>query len=155
MDAVWKQRILIVLGILAASIADLPHPALGQDFIAPYASGGPRNPEISKTAERWLELLDGEQYDQAWQEVSKFLKTGVIRDDFVRAVGGRRAPFGMKNSRTFWGEGYRTTLRGRPDGQYYVIIFNTTFEKKPAGSFEQVILERENTEWKVTDYRIR
>lgn len=142
MDALWVQRILVVLGITAASI------------IGPYAIAAKEsiNPETSRTAERWLELLDGGQYDQAWQEASKSYKAIVTRDDFVRVVGGQRTLFGKKDSRTFWQEGYRTTLRGRPDGEYYGITFNTTFEKKPAGAFEVVILERENTEWKVTGY---
>lgn len=59
---------------------------------------------------------------------------------------------GKMTLRKFWRKAERNSIRGRPDGQYFVAQYQTFFERKSSGAVETVVLVAEAGHWKVTMY---
>jgi hypothetical protein len=104
-------------------------------------------------AERWLEMLDDGDYEEAFEHESIRFRISGTQKQFVRYMQGRRAPFGHVESRKFIGAAHMRKLVGLPDGIYESVLFKSTFENKSVAA-ERVILTKESERWKVIDYRI-
>lgn len=115
----------------------------------------PINPQITRVAEQWVQLLDDEQYEKAWQATASAYKEIEGRDHFDRMTRGVRMPLGMAVARKLWSEWSFKSMKGRPDGQYYYVRFNTDFKNKHSETFETVWLEWEEGLWRVTGYSLR
>ena len=104
-------------------------------------------------AERWLEMLDDGDYEEAFEHESLRFRISGTQKQFVRYMQGRRAPFGRAASRKFIGAASMKKLVGLPDGDYESVLFKSTFENKSVAA-ERVILTKESDRWHVIDYRI-
>lgn len=104
-------------------------------------------------AERWLEMLDDGNYEEAFEHESIRFRISGTQKQFVRYMQGRRAPFGRAVSRKFIGAAHMKKLVGLPDGIYESVLFKSTFENKTVTA-ERVILAKESERWQVIDYRI-
>ena len=104
-------------------------------------------------AERWLQMLDDGDYEEAFEHESMRFRISGTQKQFVRYMQGRRAPFGRAVSRKFIGAAHMKKLVGLPDGTYESVLFKSTFENKSVAA-ERVILTRESERWQVIDYRI-
>src|SRR4030088_124171 len=81
-------------------------------------------------AERWLEMLDDGDYEEAFEHESIRFRISGTQKQFVRYMQGRRAPFGHVESRKFIGAAHMKKLVGLPDGTYESVLFKSTFENK-------------------------
>lgn len=142
MERLFSRRTVLVAGFVATT------PSV-------RAKLRPINPHIVSVVEGWLTLLDGERYDEAWQETSEWHRAASTPQAFRHALEGVRRPLGPPRSRTLWRESYRTSVKGRPDGHYYHVVSSTAFEARVSGAFEHVLLESEDGQWKVTGYALR
>jgi hypothetical protein len=104
-------------------------------------------------AERWLEMLDDGDYEEAFEHESLRFRISGTQKQFVRYMQGRRAPFGHVESRKFIGAASMKKMVGVPDGNYESVLFKSIFENKSVAA-ERVILTREADRWQVIDYRI-
>ena len=104
-------------------------------------------------AQKWLEMLDAGDYEEAFEHKSIRFRISGTQKQFVRYMQGRRAPFGQAVSRKFIGAAFTTKLVGVPDGHYETILFKSRFEHKAVAA-ERVILTKEAGRWQVIDYRI-
>ena len=104
-------------------------------------------------AERWLEMLDDGDYEEAFEHESLRFRISGTQKQFVRYMQGRRAPFGHVESRKFIGAASMKKMVGVPDGNYESVLFKSIFENKSVAA-ERVILTRESDRWRVIDYRI-
>ena|SRR5438105_9146356 len=112
-----------------------------------------RENEARTAALHWLELVDSGDYAQAYEEEPARLRTSTTEGQFLRSMGGRRAPFGRVLSRKFIGAAFTHKLTGSPDGRYESILFRTSFQHKALAA-ERVILTHEAHQWRVVDYRV-
>lgn len=104
-------------------------------------------------AERWLEMLDDGDYEEAFEHESLRFRISGTQKQFVRYMQGRRAPFGHAEWRKFIGAASMKKIVGLPDGHYESVLFKSTFENKTIAA-ERVILTKEADRWQVIDYRI-
>jgi uncharacterized protein DUF4019 len=104
-------------------------------------------------AERWVEMLDDGDYEEAFEHESIRFRIAGTQKQFVRYMQGRRAPFGHVESRAFIGAVAMRKMVGLPDGTYASVLFKSTFENKSVAA-ERVIVTKEAGRWKVIDYRI-
>ena len=103
----------------------------------------------------WLSLVDRGLYDRSWEESATYFKGAVTRDSWVQSLNAARKPLGKNKSRTLLFSKYTRSLPGAPDGEYVVIQYSSTFEKKQ--SAEETItpmLDRDG-KWRVSGYYIR
>jgi hypothetical protein len=108
-----------------------------------------------QSAEVWLTLVDSGKYADSWQEASQLFKAHVTKEQWQNALQATRDPLGKKLSRKLKSATYKTALPGAPDGEYVVIQFESTFERKQS-AVETVtpMLDRDG-KWRVSGYYIK
>ena len=106
-------------------------------------------------AENYLIMIDTGQYGQSWDISSSFFKSQVPKETWVRQISTVRPQFGNIVKRTIKSAQYMTRLPGAPDGEYVVIQYDSSYEKKKNG-LETVtpMLDKDGT-WRVSGYYIK
>ena len=108
------------------------------------------------TADLWLELVDSERYQAAWQTASKMFRSRISREDWAKAVSGVRAPLGDLVQRKLFHHRATRTMPGAPDGAYLVLRYKTAFVHK-AAAIETVTLVQtpKDGSWRVVGYVVK
>jgi len=106
-------------------------------------------------AEAWLSLVDAGNYAKSWTEAAVGFKRVVDQPGWEKALDGVRAPLGKVFSRTLKAAKYSTTLPGAPDGEYVVIQFDTSFEKKQSAVETVTPTKESDGRWRVSGYFIK
>ncbi len=103
----------------------------------------------------WLALVDNGKYAESWNAASTVFKAAVTEEKWVSAMKTVRAPLGKLQTRVLHSANYTKTLPGAPDGEYVVIVYDTSFEHKQVAA-ETVIstLEKDGV-WRVAGYYIK
>jgi Protein of unknown function (DUF4019) len=143
------SRIVLVLCLLVGarvSFAMQEHaPQVQQDAVQVAA----------REAEEWLGKMDAGQYAECWNEASEMVRNAVTLDKWESTMKNARDPLGKLNSRKLQSATYTRILPGVADGEYVVIIYDTSFEHK-ATAQETVIMSREKDKvWRVAGYYIK
>lgn len=137
-DGKWK-----VTGYLI-----LPRTDAEKEFI-------PQEKEAAVAAERWLGGIDAGNYPQSWQEASAIFREAISETGWVSALSNVRKPLGELVSRRLKSAHYSESLPGAPDGQYVVLLFDTSFAaKKSAVETVTFVLEKDDA-WRAAGYFIR
>lgn len=115
----------------------------------------PTNDQAGPSGVAWLKLIDSAKYADSWREASAYFRSRVPEKQWVTTVQGVRAPLGVLVSRTQRGRiAFETTLPGAPDGNYAVIVFDTSFQNK-ASAMEQLTVMADGEKWRAAGYFIR
>src|ERR1035441_1603741 len=94
------------------------------------ASDQEKEQKAVKIAEAWLQLVDNGNYAQGWLEAASYFKEAVSESQMEEAFKIARKPFGKIVTRQVKNSQYMTSVPGGPEGEYFVIQFNATFENK-------------------------
>lgn len=135
------KRLLIAVSLLAAAYAA-------------QAAGPADHDAAAKVAGAWLAVVDGGKYADSWQQASPAFQKVETQAAWEQALQTVRTPLGKLLKRELADANYSTTLPGAPDGQYWVLHENTSFEHK-AAAVETVVLTATDNGWKVVGYFIR
>jgi len=114
-------------------------------------------PEKAATdsANHWLALVDSGDYAASWETAAPVFKNSITKEKWTELLQANRAPLGKIVSRNVQSAVYTTHLPGAPDGQYVVIVYESSFEhKKPAVETVTPSLGADG-QWKVSGYFIR
>jgi len=137
-----------VLGFLAAvGVVVLAVSSLGADAEAEKAAGA--------AAEKWLGLVDRVEYGESWRQGSTLFRQAISQAQWESAVRTAREPLGRLGSRRRTSAAYRTTLPGAPDGQYVVLTYESSFEKKKAAVETVTTRKDDDGVWRVSGYFVR
>jgi hypothetical protein len=131
-------------------------PAPAADASAPTPQS---NPEAEKAAtavaDAWLKLVDERKYDESWTQASELLKKASSQADFAKQVGPTRDMLGKLDSRKVKSTQYATSLPGAPDGEYVVIQYEASFEKKASAIETVTPMKDPDGAWRVSGYFIK
>lgn len=123
------------------------------------ASGGRANAAASddaiSAALAWLKLVDAGFYTASSWEASEFFQQTVTPEKWKSLLEAGRAPLGKLVSRVEKSRKHATTLTGAPAGEYYVIQFKASFEKKQDARETVAMILESNGRWRVAGYFIR
>ena len=108
-----------------------------------------------QAARDWLAIVDAGHYDESWFKAARYFKSAVNKEQWRQAVAGVRQPLGKVLARELNSKTYATELPGAPDGEYFVIQFNTAFEKKRAAIETVTPMLEAGGKWSVAGYFIR
>ena len=111
--------------------------------------------QATKAADDWLKLVDGGKYAESWAESSTVFKDRLNADGWGKMVGPVRQPLGPVLSRKLKTAQYATSLPGAPDGQYVVIQYDTSFEKKKSAVETITPMLDKDGQWRVSGYYIK
>jgi uncharacterized protein DUF4019 len=109
----------------------------------------------TESANRWLAQVDAGDYAASWETAAPMFKSAVSKDQWAQMLQAKRAPLGKVLSRTLKSAVYATTLPGAPDGQYVVIVYESSFEHKKSAIETVTPSLGQDGPWKVSGYYIR
>lgn len=102
----------------------------------------------------WLLLLDRGDWGRAWESSSALFRGAVPLAAWMDGIPKVRAPLGPLAERVPADAVYKTTLQGRPEGEYVTAIFNSKFEHKPVQEIVTTVRDPDG-KWRVTGYSTR
>ena len=135
------------LPAVPAASAAAPAPAPSPETVEKEAAG-------QLAAQGWLLLLDRRDWGRAWETSSALFRSTVPLPGWMDAVPKLREALGTFVERTPSDAIYKTSLRGRPDGEYVTAIFMSKFEKRELQEVLTVVREPDG-KWRVTGYSIQ
>lgn len=95
--------------------------------------------ESKDKVDRWLALIDGEQFLQAWQEMVEYARGNLSQMEFAQKMRDARQPLGLPIQRSLKKSAELLDLEGAPPGRYVLFEFDSHF----AG--QTIIAERVTT----------
>jgi hypothetical protein len=108
-----------------------------------------------REAEGWLAMMDAGKYAESWKASAAVMRGAVTVEKWDSTMKNVRDPMGKLESRKLQSATYTTLLPGAPDGDYVVILYETSFEHK-ATAQETVIMSLEKDKvWRVSGYYIK
>ena len=114
----------------------------------------PANDQAGPSGVGWLKLIDSAKYADSWREASAYFRARVPEKQWVTMVQGVRVPLGAVGSRKQRSITFETTLPDAPDGNYAVIVFDTSFQNK-ASAVETLTVMADAEKWRAAGYFIR
>jgi hypothetical protein len=109
----------------------------------------------AREAESWLAMMDGGKYVDSWKTAAAVVRSAVTMEKWDSTMKNVRDPLGKLESRKLQSATYTTLLPNVPEGDYVVILYETSFEHK-ATAQETVIMSREKDKvWRVAGYYIK
>lgn len=108
-----------------------------------------------EAAKAWLTLADEGRYSESWQEAAGYFRNAVSREQWKQAMQAVRKPLGKLVSRKVGSITFKTSLPGAPDGEYVMIVFETSFENKKAAVETVTPMKDAEGKWRVSGYFIK
>jgi uncharacterized cupin superfamily protein len=109
----------------------------------------------ASAAEAWLSSVDAGNYPQSWSDATTRFRNEIDQAQWEKALQHVRAPLGPVRSRKMKAATFKTQLPGAPDGEYVVVVFETTFEKKQNAVETVTPMKESDGHWRVSGYFIR
>jgi hypothetical protein len=111
--------------------------------------------DASAAAQDWLGLIDGGDASESYNRAASLFKSAVSLEQWRSSLAAAQAPLGRPLSRSLKSSRYAEELPGAPDGKYYVIEYDTAFERKQNGTETVVPVLEEDGAWRVSGYFVR
>ena len=102
----------------------------------------------------WLVLLDRRDWGRAWETSSAMFRSSVPLPAWMDGIPKVREPLGTLVERVPANSIYKTTLEGRPPGDYVSVMFASKFDKKEVQEVVTTVREADG-KWRVTGYSPR
>jgi len=111
--------------------------------------------EAARTAAaEWLKLLDSGELDASWAQAASLFKRAVTGAQWANAARGVREPLGPLKQRREKSAQQARTLPGAPDGEYVLLQFESSFERKAAAVETVTLMLDADGRWRVAGYFI-
>lgn len=120
------------------------------------AASGPSTADIENAgtlaAHAWLALLDRQDWGTAWDASAAMFRQAVPLGMWMDKIPPLRQPLGPLVERNAEETIYKTSLPGRPDGQYVSVRFISKFQK---GTMQEIVTTQREQDgrWRVTGYQ--
>jgi hypothetical protein len=128
--------------------------AIASLIFAAVLLAAPANNQAGPSGEAWVKLIDGGKYAETWREASSYFRSRVPEQQWVGVVQGVRGPLGALVTRKQKSITFAKTLPGAPDGNYAVMVYETSFQNK-ASAVETLTVMADGEKWRVAGYFIR
>ncbi len=106
-------------------------------------------------AERWLSLIDADDFTESWIQASSLFKSVVSLEQWKASLEAAQVPLGKVVSRKLKSRKYLEELHGAQDGEYVVIEYETSFQRKKNGVETITPMKDADGEWHVSGYFVR
>lgn len=106
-------------------------------------------------AQNWLELIDRGDSFESYNSAASLFKSAVSVEQWQSSLAAAQAPLGRPLSRSLKSARYAEELPGAPDGKYYVVEYDTSFERKKNGAETVVPMLDEDGVWRVSGYFVK
>jgi hypothetical protein len=119
-----------------------------------------QNKEVAEQAaviavENWLALIDNDSKIESWNQTSSLFKATVSAEQWKSSLEAAQVPIGKTVSRKLKSKQYAEELPGAPDGEYVVIEYETSFERKKNGTETITLMKDTDGEWRAAGYFVK
>ena len=108
-----------------------------------------------KAALAWLELVDKGDYLASWKESGAYFQSAMAAHKWSELINNVRMPLGNVTSRKLIKAQARQTMPGAPDGEYFMLIFKSSFTSKQSAVETVTVINEAKRGWRVVGYFIR
>ena len=108
--------------------------------------------QAKQASDAWLKLVDEGNYKESWNQLASVVKPLVTEEKWAQEAGAARQTVGPLIARKFESAKYSTSLPGAPDGQYVVILYDSSFAKKKSTVEQVVPMLDKDGQWRVSGY---
>src|SRR5690606_12052333 len=81
-------------------------------------------------AREWVALLDDQRWEESWRTAAALFQSPQTPEQWAAMVRPVRQPLGAVSSRVLQSATKANSLPGAPAGEYEILQFRTSFEKK-------------------------
>ena len=111
--------------------------------------------EAVQVADQWLALVDEGQFASSWDKAAELFKGAVTKDQWKKSLTAVRTPLGPRVTKKVKSTHYATSLPGAPDGEYVVIQYESSFQKKGSAIETVTPMRDPDGKWRVSGYFIK
>lgn len=111
--------------------------------------------KAKKAAGNWLIQIDNQEYVKSWEASGEYFQNAIQKDRWSAALTASRLPLGKLISRKINSSDHQTQLPGAPDGKYYVLEFDVTYENKNTAIETITLSQSSDGIWKVVGFFIK
>ena len=108
-----------------------------------------------EAAQQWLDLVDRDQYTRGWETAAKQLNISTPRREFIKTLNETRKPLGKVKSRKLVANKYTRSIPSGADGQYIILEYVSSFEKKPTVAEVVTLTLNGDSKWRVLGYHFK
>jgi len=115
-------------------------------------------------AERWLASVDAGVYAESWNQTSSLFKSGIQTSSLFKpgiseqqwqsSLAAIQTQLGRAVSRNLKSKQYAEELPDEPEGEYVVLKYDTSFERKKNGVETVILMKDKDGAWRVSGYRV-
>lgn len=114
----------------------------------------PGKPGVT-AAMKWLPLVDEGKYAESWSAAAAHFRGAITQARWQESVTGVRKPLGKVISRAVKTRTPQATLPGAPAGEYVIVTFDTSFEKRKATVETVTAVKEKDGVWRICGYYIQ
>ena len=120
-----------------------------------FSQNKKENKKAQMAATNWLVQIDNGEYLESWDNAAQYFQNQILQDRWSAALKASRGPLGNSTSRNINSSEFRSELPGAPDGNYYILTYNSSFENK-ASAIETITLTKGiDGKWRAVGYYIK
>jgi len=119
------------------------------------AAGPGKEKAAVVAAQKWLALIDADNYADSWNEAAGYFRAAVNQEKWEQSLQAVRTPLGEIISRKVKSKSYQTSVPGAPDGEYVIIQFQTSFQNKKTAIETVTPMLDKDGQWRVSGYFIK
>jgi len=103
----------------------------------------------------WLMLLDRKDWGSSWSAASSFFRSQVPLATWMEGIPKTRDPMGSFVEREPANAAYRTTMPGRPEGDYVTVVYVSKFTNEEQVEELVSTMREADGSWRVIGYSTR
>ena len=119
------------------------------------AAGPGKEKAAVVAAQKWLALIDADNYADSWNEAAGYFRAAVNQEKWEQSLQAVRTPLGKIISRKVKSKVYQTSVPGAPDGEYVIIQFQTSFQNKKSAIETVTPMLDKDGQWRLSGYFIK
>ena len=119
------------------------------------AAGPEKEKAAVVAAQKWLALIDADNYADSWNEAAGYFRAAVNQEKWEQSLQAVRTPLGKIISRKVKSKSYQTSVPGAPDGEYVIIQFQTSFQNKKSAIETVTPMLDKDGQWRLSGYFIK
>ena len=109
----------------------------------------------TEAAERFLQLVDAEHYEQSWEASSSLMREKIFLEVWKQQIPAMRSKVGALKNRKLDSSSTSDWAEGAPDGQYLTLKYSASFDNKAAATETIILVLEDDDRWRVAGYFIK
>ena len=101
---------------------------------------------------KWLALVDSGDYSKSWERAAGIFRAMEAKVEWQTKLNIYRMPLGKVSERNVKSKQFTKTLPDAPEGEYFVIQYETVFKNKQTITEEVTCVLEKDGKWKVAGY---